>query len=318
MQKRPFRFGLINEQMPTPEGWLDRARQAESLGYSTFLLRDHFVTEPFGDQFAPLVALTAAATVTTSLHVGTMVLDNDYRHPVMLAKEVATLSYLSGGRFELGLGAGWLQAEYEAAGLTYDSNGVRIDRLSEALPIVQGLCANDTVTYTGNHYQISNMTNYPPLPAAWRPRLLIGAGKRRMLRLAGRYADSVGILTTSVATGVARSAASERLATAVAEKIGWIREGAADRFDQIELSMLPTIIITEDREAAIANLIARQQWTEVTNADVAAMPAILIGTVEEIAATLQQRREQYGFSYLVLPDRQLVACAPLVALLAGQ
>src|SRR5215213_11732707 len=131
--QRPFRFGVIGEAITSRERLLDAARRAEALGYSTLLLRDHFVAEPFGDQLAPLVALTAAAAATRTLRVGSLVLDNDYRHPVMLAKEAATLDLLSEGRFELGIGAGWLRAEYERAGMPFDTAGQRIQRLEESI-----------------------------------------------------------------------------------------------------------------------------------------------------------------------------------------
>src|SRR5690349_5605416 len=139
MATRPFRFGVINESMLAREAWFAHVRQVEALGYATFLIRDHFVPDFFGDQYAPIAALMAAACATTSLRVGTLVLDNDYRHPALLAKEAATLDALSGGRLELGLGAGWLRNEYERAGLPYDSAGTRIERLDEALRVIKGL-----------------------------------------------------------------------------------------------------------------------------------------------------------------------------------
>src|SRR3954447_8040460 len=141
-QQRPFRFGVINERMGTAAGWVAQARKAESLGYATLLLRDHFVPDYFGDQVAPLTALVAAACAATTLRVGTLVFDNDYRHPVLLAKEAATLDLLSGGRLELGIGAGWLRTEYERAGLPYDSNGVRVSRLEEGIAVLKGLFAD--------------------------------------------------------------------------------------------------------------------------------------------------------------------------------
>src|SRR5258708_5274934 len=137
----PFRFGVIGEHMSSAEAWSTTARQAEQLGYSTLFIRDHFIREPFGDQFAPMIALMAAADATKTLRVGNLVLDNDYRHPVMLAKEAATLDRLSGGRFELGIGAGWLKAEYEQAGMSFDAAGVRVSRLGEALHVLKGLFA---------------------------------------------------------------------------------------------------------------------------------------------------------------------------------
>ena len=314
---KPFRFGVINERMGDADEWRERALRAEVLGYATFLLRDHFVTEPFGDQFAPLIALMAAASVTTRLRVGTLVLDNDYRHPVILAKEAATLDALSGGRFELGLGAGWLRDEYEAAGIDYAPNGVRIDRLGEAITILKGLRATEPLTYHGQHYRVTDHRNFPAPVQQPGPPLLIGAGKPRMLRLAGQHADIVGFLTTSVASGAMQDDPTEHLAESVARKIARVREGAGARFDQIELSLIPTLIVTDDREGAIARLIAERGWSRITPEQVAAMPAVLIGTIEEIAATLRARREEYGFSYFIVSDAQLEECAPLVATLAG-
>src|SRR5918996_3098667 len=157
----PFRFGVIGEAIASREGLLGEARRAEDLGYATLLLRDHFVPEPFGDQLAPMVALTAAAGVTRTLRVGSLVLDNDYRHPVMLAKEAATLDLLSEGRFELGIGAGWLRDEYDAAGMPFDPPGVRVGRLEEALEVLKGLLAGQALTFKGEHYTVDGIAGVP-------------------------------------------------------------------------------------------------------------------------------------------------------------
>src|SRR5579864_3197495 len=157
----PFRFGVICERMQSAEEWIAKARFVESAGYSTFLIRDHFIREPFGDQFAPLVALMSAADATTTLRVGNLVIDNDYRHPVILAKEAATLDVLSHGRFELGLGAGWAKREYEQAGIPFDAPGVRVSRLEEALHVVKGLWAPGALTFSGSHYTIDHLNGFP-------------------------------------------------------------------------------------------------------------------------------------------------------------
>lgn len=316
--RRPFRFGVINEHSGDAAGWLAAALRTEALGYATFLLRDHFVPAPFGTQFAPFPALMAAAAATTTLRVGTLVCDNDYRHPAMLAKEAATLDLLSGGRLELGLGAGWLRAEYEAAGLRYDPNGVRVTRFGEALQVIKGLWADGPLTFTGEHYQIQGLDSFPKPVQRPGPLLLIGAGKRRMLTLAGQHADIIGLLTTSVTTGTQEDSTEERLAEAVEHKLSWIREGAGGRFDAIELSLVPTIIIDADREGATERLIANREWHGVTPAEVAAMPSVLIGSVEQIATMIWERRERYGFSYYIVSDAQRDACAPLVTVLAGR
>src|SRR5438093_8427739 len=153
---RPFRFGVICEQMQSAEEWIMKAQQAEDYGYATFLIRDHFIREAFGDQLAPMIALMAAASVTGTLRVGSLVLDNDYRHPVMLAKEAATLDLLSNGRFELGIGAGWLRSEYEQAGIAYNAGAVRVKRLEETLQIIKGLFAEEPVNFSGSHYTIKD------------------------------------------------------------------------------------------------------------------------------------------------------------------
>ena len=313
MSKRhPFRFGVINEQMKAPSAWFDHVRRVEALGYTTLLLRDHFVPDFFGDQYAPLVALMAAASVTTTLRLGTMVIDNDYRHPVMLAKEAATLDCLSGGRFELGIGAGWLRTEYEQAGLPFDRAGVRIDRLEESIRVMKGIWAEAPTTFAGQHYQVTGINGVPKPLQRPHPPLLIGGGKERMLKLAGREADIVGILTSDVSSGTLISDIRERMAAAVQQKIDWIRQGAGDRFDQIELSLIPTIIFTDDRRSHIESLIRQQGW-DITVEAVLQMPSMLIGSVEEMAQDLQTRRESYGFSYYVVADDQMEAFAPVVA-----
>jgi probable F420-dependent oxidoreductase len=198
---RAFRFGVIHEEPQHPGSWPSHLRRVEDLGFSTFLVRDHFVPDFFGDQPAPLVALAHAAALTTHLRVGTMVLAVDYRHPVMLAKVAATLDLLSGGRLELGLGAGWLRREYESAGLTFDSAGTRIDRLEETVRILDGLFGDGPFSFAGKHYTVTDLDGHPKPAQRPRPPLLIGGGRRRVLTLAGRTADIAGILTTSVATG---------------------------------------------------------------------------------------------------------------------
>lgn len=312
----PFRFGVINEQMQEPATWFDHVRRIEALGYTTLLLRDHFVPDFFGDQYAPLPALMAAASVTTTLRLGTMVIDNDYRHPVLLAKEAATLDVLSGGRFELGIGAGWLRTEYEQVGLPFERAGVRIDRLAEAIQVIKGIWREQPVTFAGQHYQVTALNGVPKPLQRPHPPLLIGGGKERMLKLAGREANIVGILTSDVSRGTLVSDINERTPAAVQQKLEWIRQGAGARFDQIELSLIPTVIVTDDRRGATAALLQQQGWA-VTVEDVWQMPSVLIGSTEQIAADIQARRETYGFSYYVVSDHDMATFAPIVAQLAA-
>ncbi len=199
--ERRFRFGVVGESVQSAKDLAGEACLAEELGYSTLLLRDHFVREPFGEQLAPLVALTAAAAVTSTLRVGTLVLDNDYRHPVMLAKEAATLDVVSDGRFELGIGAGWLRDEYASAGLSFDGGGVRVSRLEESLAVLKGLWSGSPVTFSGDHYTVTDLVGFPQPVQRPHPPLLVGAGSRRMLGIAGREADIVGILPKALPNG---------------------------------------------------------------------------------------------------------------------
>src|SRR5262250_2177825 len=171
---RPFRFGLLGENVRSAKELVDTAHRAEEAGFATFLLRDHFIAEPFGHQLAPLAALATVAASTTRLRVGTMVLCNDYRHPVMLAKEAATLDLLSDGRFELGLGAGWLRAEYDQAGLAFASPGVRVGRLEEAGRLIKGLLSEGPTTFTGTHYTVTDLPALPKPGQQPHPPILMG------------------------------------------------------------------------------------------------------------------------------------------------
>jgi len=239
-----FRFGIINEHMTTREAWLAGAQRAETLGYATFLIRDHFAPDFFGDQFAPFAALMAAAMVTTTLRVGTLVIGNDYRHPVVLAKEAATLDLLSGGRFELGIGAGWLRSEYDQAGMSYDAAGLRVSRLAEAVRVVKGLFGCKPLNHDGKHYTIRGLNGYPKPAQRQGVPLLIGGGHQRVLTLAGREADIVGILTSSVASGTMTQDPAERLPESVSQKLEWVRQGAGERIGAIELNLVPSFIVT--------------------------------------------------------------------------
>jgi len=282
-----------------------------------FLLRDHFVPDFFGDQYAPVPALMAAAGVTTTLRLGTMVIDNDYRHPLLLAKEAATLDVLSGGRFELGIGAGWLRTEYEQAGLPFDRAGVRIDRLEEAIQVIKAVWADEPATFAGQHYCMTGVNGVPKPLQRPNPPLLIGGGKERMLKLAGREADIVGILTSDVSSGSLVSEIKERTPAAVMQKVEWIRQGAGARFEQIKLSLIPTVIFTDDRLGETKALIQQQGW-DVTAEEVWQMPSVLIGSIAQMVEDLQARREHYGFSYYVVSDEMMERFAPVVAQLNAQ
>jgi probable F420-dependent oxidoreductase len=317
-QTRPFRFGVFAETARSRGALLDTARKAEDSGYATFLIRDHFITEPFGHQLAPLTALATVAGATNTLRVGTLVLSNDYRHPVILAKEVATLDLLSNGRVELGLGAGFSQAEYDQAGMRFDPPGVRVGRLEEAIRVLKGLFAAEPLTFAGKHYSVSRFDSFPKPMQRPHPPILVGASGKRMLSIAAREADIIGFQTVSTENGVVSNDPAVRLANAVAQKVEQVREMAGDRFNRIELSMVVTVIIANQRHQAAEQFARDKGWNGISAAQVLEMPSIFIGSEDHIVEEMQARRERYGFSYLVLFDHAMEKAAPIVAHLAGR
>lgn len=315
---RPFRFGVLGESIRTGTELTNTAGRAENLGYSTLLLRDHVVAEPFGHQFAPLVALATAAAVTTTLRIGTLVLANDYRHPVLLAKEAATLDVLSDGRLELGLGAGWLKDEYRQAGIAFDPPGARVSRLAESLRVLKELFSAKPTTVHGDHYEITDLAGFPVPVQQPHPPLLVGAGSRRMLGLAGQEADIVGILPKALPNGTISEDLSERTAAATAQKVAWIREGAEDRFEEIELSMMISPLIAERHEDAAAQFAVARGWGAGAATQVLDMPSAFVGSIQRIVDLMEERRDRFGFSYYVVSDRAMAEFAPVVANLTGR
>jgi probable F420-dependent oxidoreductase len=307
---RSFRFGVQEHRSPSAAAWKEKARQVESLGYASLYLPDHFT-----DQMGPIAALMAAADATTRLRVGSLVFDNDYRHPVVLAKEAATLDLLSDGRFDLGLGAGWMASDYEQAGIPFDSPGVRIGRMEEALKIIKGLFAGAVFSFAGEHYQVANIEGSPSPVQKPHPPILLGGGGRRMLRLAAREADIVNVNFDLREGKVNRDLVRTGLAEATDEKLDWIKEAAGERLEQIELSVTIFIAnITDDRESVGAAM-AIGLGTDAK--DVLAVPHFLIGTVDEVVEDLEARRRRYGISYVIVPGEVAEAFAPVVARLAG-
>lgn len=316
-REHPFRFGTIYEHMRSAEGLVTTAQRAEDLGYATFLVRDHFTPESFGAQFAPLTTLMAAANATKTLRIGSMVFDNDYRHPVVLAQEVATLDLLSGGRMEMGIGAGWLREEYEQAGLAFDAPGARVERLEESLQVLKGLFAEGSLTFSGRHYTITGLNGYPKPLQRPHPPMLIGAGSKRMLAIAAREADVISILPKALPGGTISEDATERLPATILQKIAWIREAAGERFNEIELSMIVSVIVTQDRQQRAEQIVGERGWHGISAEQVLEMPSLFVGTVEQIIEQMQQRREQYECSYYVVSSENMEQVASIVARLAG-
>jgi probable F420-dependent oxidoreductase len=308
---RRFRFGAQLSYAGSREQWAAKARRVEELGYSTLCTPDHF-----DDQLAPIPALLAAAMATTTLRVGTLVLDNDYRHPLITAKEAATVDVLSGGRFELGLGAGWLRTDYDQSGIPWDPPGVRIDRLEEGLAVVKGLLAGGKFSFSGCHYTVTGHPGTPVPVQRPRPPILIGGGGRRILSLAGREADIVSVNFDLRSGSIGPQVGPTATLAATAEKVGWIREAAGDRFDDIELSSTAYLTMVTDEAEAVAGGMGAGFGLDA--GQVLAMPNFLIGTVAEIADELERRRDDLGFSYIVVGGECFEAMAPVVERLAGR
>jgi probable F420-dependent oxidoreductase len=306
---RPFRFGIQANRAADGPAWRELAVQAEALGYDVLTMPDHF-----GDDYAPMPALAVAAAVTTRLRIGALVFANDYKHPVVLAKELATLDVLSGGRLEVGLGAGWMRTDYEQSGIPYDSPGTRIARLEESLAVIKGAFGPDAFDFAGTHYRITGYNGLPK-PVQPRPPLLLGGGARRMLSLAAREADIIGI-NGSLHEGVVGAGAIESMtAEAVDQKLAWVREAAGDRFDSIELNVRAFMVnITEDRAGAVEALAS---MIGVETSFIVESPFALIGTPAQIIDDLRVRRERWGFSYVIVGPAEIEAFAPVVAELAG-
>ena len=309
--QRPFRFGVQLSGPVDAKGWVERVRRIEDLGYATATMPDHFT-----DQLAPVAALSVAAAVTTSLRLGALVFDNDYRHPVVLAKELASLDVLSDGRVEIGLGAGWMESDYRASGIAYDPASVRIDRFEEAVAVVKGAMGGGPFSHAGRHYTITDYDGQPKPVQRPHPPLLIGGGGRRLLSFAAREADIVGINGTLTAGFVGPEAVATMTREAVDERIALVRRAAGERLGEIELNIRVFFVsVTDDRAGVLAGVAA---MFGVTEAMVAASPFALVGSTETMIDELLRRREELGFSYVIVGGDDVDAFAPVVAALAGR
>ncbi|MGH8873523.1 MAG: TIGR03621 family F420-dependent LLM class oxidoreductase [Acidimicrobiia bacterium] len=306
---KPFRFGAMLGATGRDE-WSRQLQTAETLGYSIVTVADHF-----GARLAPLPALASAAE-QVGLRLGTLVLSNDFRHPAVLAKESASLDVLSGGRLELGIGAGWLADEYEASGIPMDEPGVRIDRLEEAIAIVKGLWGEGRLKFEGRHYRI-DLDGQPKPVQQPRPPILIAGGSRRILRLAGREADIVGI-SIPLDRGE-RAQLSEGVVSTTKEmieqKLAWIGEGAGDRYDDLELNTLVFEAHVTGSADDVLEQIGRQ--TGIDPRVVRDSPQVLVGSAEEICEVIEERRSAHGISYYTFYEKDIETMAPVVERLSG-
>jgi probable F420-dependent oxidoreductase len=311
---KPFRFGVSIWHVQSRADLVEKARKVEALGYATLTLPDHLT-----DRIAPVPALAIAAEVTKQLRVGTNVLNNDLRHPVLVAREAAAIDLLTDGRFELGLGAGSIRSEYEQIGLDFDRGAVRVDRLTEAVIVIKGLLRGEQVTFAGKHYRVSGHT-IAPLPVQKpHPPILIGGNGVRLLTLAAREADIVGLSgLTFRAGGAAPPDLSGWRVSGVDERIPLVREVAGkERFARIELNALvQRVVVTDDRLRIAEELTAR--WSQLDAEEILQSPYVLIGTVEQMIEHLQACRERWGISYYVIHEPYLDTLAPVVARLAGK
>lgn len=306
---RPFRFGVQASSAPTRAAWSELARRTEANGYSVLTMPDHF-----DGQLAPVPALMAAADATDDLRVGALVWDNDYKHPLVLAKELATMDVLSDGRLEVGLGAGWMRSDYEQAGMPYDPPKVRIDRFVEGIAVLKGAFGPGPFDLAGTHYTITGYDGLPK-PVQTPPPLLIGGGGRRVLSIAAREADIVGINGTMHAGVIGPDAIASMTAGAVDEKVAIVREVAGERLAAVELNVRVFMVnVTDDRAGAIAFLASA---LSVDPSFVEQSPFALIGSPSKIVEDLLERRERWGFSYLIVGADDIEPFAPVVAQLAG-
>lgn len=309
---RKFRFGLMLTRAESGAQIRDWARKAEDLGYSTVYVSDHFVDHPL----APMPTIAAVAACTTTLRVGTLVLGNDYRHPVMVAKEAATIDVISDGRLELGIGAGWMTVDYEQAGLPLDRPGVRIDRLQESIAIMKGLWRAGPFSFAGEHYTVTGLEGEPKPVQQPGPKVVIGGGGQRVLSLAGREADIVGINATLTSGRPDDPTTAPSLNPAsIDDKVGWVREAAGARYADIEIQSFAGFVMITDDARPVAEAMAPAFRT--TPEEVVDSPVGMLGTIDEIVASLERRRARWDMTYHVVPVEQIDAFAPVVERLAG-
>jgi len=306
---KPFRFGVQISNTESGSAWRDKARKLEDLGYSTLFMPDHF-----GEELAPLPAIAMAAAHTTTLKIGALVFDNDYKHPAILAKECATIDRLSDGRLELGIGAGWMKTDYDALGLDYDPPAVRVDRFEEALHVIKQCFTGEKFSFAGEHYRITDYASYPKPAQAHLP-ILVGGGGKRVLSIAAREADIIGINPNLRAGEVGPDATADALQEQTDRKIGWVREAAGSRRGDIEIQMRFFVCKVTDDRMKLAELLAPAFG--VSPEEALESGAALVGSETEIIEQLHQRRERWDLSYVVVGDENVDEFAPIVAKLAG-
>lgn len=320
---RPFRFAVQSFAPTSADQWRAQARRAEELGFSAFHLADHVIgpgpalaaTNHPVQTVAAIPAMAVAAEATNTIRVGCRVLCVDYRNPVMLAKELATLDFFSGGRLEIGLGAGWLANEYEAIGVAFDAPGVRLKRLEETIDLLRACFGDGEVDQRGDHVHAVGFEGVPKPIQRPMPPLMIGGGAQRILGIAGREADIVSLNFNNSSGKIGPESVGSSTIELTEQKIGWIRAGAGDRFDDIELEIAAYFtVVTDDAEATTAKMAS---MFGLTPDEFAQHPHALIGSVDAICDTLVARREHLGISYVTFGAAAMESAAPIIARLAG-
>jgi probable F420-dependent oxidoreductase len=311
---KPFTFLAEASDAPDRATLAERARRAEAIGVTTLVIPDHLVAIP-----APIPWLATIAAVTEHLRISPFVLNNDLRHPAVLAKELATLDVLSGGRLDVAIGAGWNEPEYAAIGLPFDPVGTRVARLSEAIAVLKGCFGDGPFSFVGEHYTISDYDAFPKPVQRPHPPVFIGGGGKRTLTLAGREADVVGLAPRTLSEQ--RGDPLSVTWAATEEKIGWVREAAGERFDELVLNVYPSqwpITVTDDLRGEARKVIDRMRdrtGHELTEQEVIESPHIFIGSAERFVEKFSELRERLGISSFMVGS--LEELAPVVERLAG-
>lgn len=306
----PFRFGV--EMMAPFAGlsWAESARELEALGYSTLFAPDHF-----DEGLGPIVAMATAAAATAELTVATAVFAADFRHPAVLARELASIDLLSGGRFEVGLGAGYQVDDYRSSGIAMDPPEVRVDRLIEYVAVLRGLFADGEFSFAGEHFKIDRLDGTPQPITPGGPPILVAGGGPRMLRFAARHADIIGVNPSLPTSERIAEARRDSLAARVDEKFEWVRAAAGSRYDDLIFhGWLQAARITDDGRGAAAEIGGA---LGLDAEDVLDSPFVLVGSVAEIVARLEERRERWGYSYYTVQQPEAQQFAAVVAALAG-
>jgi probable F420-dependent oxidoreductase len=308
MSDRPIRFATQSGSAPGGDEWLARAKRLEAIGYATLSMPDHMV----GGAWSNLPALGAAAAVTTKLRLGNLVLDNDFRNPVVLARELATLDVISNGRVEIGLGAGWFDRDYQSTGIPMNRGRVRVERLGEAVALMKRLFTEDEVSFAGRYYTTERSECRPKPVQRPHPPFLIAAGGPRILELAGREADIIAVIPYGA--GARPTSADDVTFDAARAQIDPIRVAAGDRFGAIELSQFLDVTLTDDREATI------RERSEKAKSD----PEILrrsiyagIGTLDQVREQIRENRRRLGITYFCLRGPHVEELAGVVRDLSG-